>query len=977
MSESNDAAEGCHGDDDISREVHDALDRFIKELDSDSNPRIENFWIAKTPEAKRESLQFMLRAKFRYMLSKGLMNKSSFDLCLKRFSDYQDLVTEEWKRITADWDRPLPVVPNHYELQDELGRGGMGVVYRAWDKRLKRVVALKMILSGSSADEGNLKRLQKEAEAVAQLEKHPHIVKIHDVMIHDVEEHDGEPFISLEFVEGGGLDKKISGKPQKPDWAAGLVEKLALAVHFAHEQKIVHRDLKPSNVLLTGKGEPKIADFGLAKRLEDDASQTASGSIMGTPPYMAPEQADDKQITIGPQTDVYGLGAILYCLLTGRPPFQSFGVWDTVKQVLEQEPIPPSQLVSGLDRDLETITLKCLQKAPERRYHTAEELAEELRRYQEDKPILARPVGEVERVWRWCKRKPAIAGVWAMTLALLLTVGLFGWAEFENKQLLTQQAFDSTLLLMQVDPKKARGQLDELRSLPLQRREAAIDKHLNEPNLNEGDKARLRLGLLPDDENQVEKIVDYVFSADGVMELQSKRDELDLFCGELAKMPRQTVLGKAKKLVSDPCENARKRAHAAVILLRLSKPGSELECVWKLFDEDPEDRTVASWVINWAGNLGAKYSPILIKQFENEKNEERKRHLLLALGGAKWGNTSCPNALTLTPAFLKLVDECHETCRDQGLKSAAAWLLNQKPASGFSYPSERFVELPPKSFKGPWQLGSPCDEAGRDKWEPRWSYPGLGHRFEISVREITKRQFRSILCYPEAKSIPGVPLELDADHPVPGSWFEAAEYCNLLSKRKGIPEDQWCFEPNEEGEYRSGMKVKAGFMNLRGFRLPTEVEWEFACRAGSLTSRCYGQPEELLPYYAHTKLNEEIHRLVTWPVGQLRPNKWGLFDMHGNVFEWCIDEWPKKEKDPFSWRTRMLSQKIQGGYEVERETVVTMRGGAAGYPKYTLRSAYRTPAPADFDFSLHGFRVVRTVFPEVGDKQGETKSNDR
>jgi predicted Ser/Thr protein kinase len=286
-----------------------------------------------------------------------------------------------------------------YEVLGELGRGGMGVVYRALDTRLKRVVALKMVLAGVHADPEDLKRFQLEAEAVAQLQ-HPNIVQIHDVG-----EHEGRPFFSLEFVEGGELASKIAGEPQPHEEAAQLVETLSRAMHFAHERNIIHRDLKPANVLLTKDGQPKITDFGLAKRLEDDAGQTASGSIMGTPSYMSPEQAGRQQGQIGPPTDVYALGALLYCLLTGRPPFQSASVMDTVLQVLEKEPVPPHQLVPDLDRNLETITLKCLQKDPARRYQTAEEVADELERYLNHEPILARPVSALERAWRWCRRK--------------------------------------------------------------------------------------------------------------------------------------------------------------------------------------------------------------------------------------------------------------------------------------------------------------------------------------------------------------------------------------------------------------------------------------------------------------------------------------------------------------------------------------------------------------------------------------------
>jgi tRNA A-37 threonylcarbamoyl transferase component Bud32 len=288
----------------------------------------------------------------------------------------------------------------------------MGVVYKARHVKLNRVVALKMILSGAHADAEELTRFRAEAEAVARV-KHPNIVQVYDIG-----EHHGKPFISLEFVEGGSLMRRLALKAMKPREAAELVETLARALHAAHVQNIVHRDLKPANVLLTADGEPKVVDFGLAKRLEDDSGQTQSGSVLGTPSYMAPEQADGRIEDIGPTTDVYALGAILYETLTGRAPFKGATVLDTLAQVRHEEPIAPSRLQPKIPRDLETICLKCLNKAVPKRYASAEDLADDLRRYLNGEPILARPVGRVGRLWRWCRRNPAAA-----SLLLTLTLG--------------------------------------------------------------------------------------------------------------------------------------------------------------------------------------------------------------------------------------------------------------------------------------------------------------------------------------------------------------------------------------------------------------------------------------------------------------------------------------------------------------------------------------------------------------------------
>ncbi|MCY3019957.1 MAG: serine/threonine-protein kinase, partial [Planctomycetota bacterium] len=325
-----------------------------------------------------------------------------------------------------------------YEILGELGRGGMGVVYKARQLSLNRIVALKMILAGPHSDPQLISRFRVEAEAIARI-NHPNIVQIYEIG-----EHNGAPFFSLELLEGGSLSKRLDATPQPARWCAEICEKLARAVHAAHQQGIIHRDLKPANVLLTacpappGRGaggegatrsaddpmarspEPKITDFGLAKRIESAGGVTVTGQVMGTPSYMAPEQAEGNSRLIGPKSDVYSLGAILYEMLTGRAPFKGATHLETLHQVKHDEPVAPRRLQPGIPRDIETICLKCLQKDPAKRYASAEALADDLNAWLSGDSISARPPTVPERIIKRVRKNPSLYAVSIVALAVLV-----------------------------------------------------------------------------------------------------------------------------------------------------------------------------------------------------------------------------------------------------------------------------------------------------------------------------------------------------------------------------------------------------------------------------------------------------------------------------------------------------------------------------------------------------------------------------
>ncbi|MCI0455599.1 MAG: protein kinase [Gemmataceae bacterium] len=313
-----------------------------------------------------------------------------------------------------------PRVFGDYELLAEVGRGGMGIVYKSRQCRLNRIVALKMILGGRLASEDDLLRFRTEAESAAALQ-HPNIVQIYEVG-----EHDGNHFFSMQFIEGKTLAQRLANGPLPGREAARYVRQIARAVHYAHRRGVLHRDLKPSNIMIDADDEPHITDFGLAKRLGGDSGQTRTGAVLGTPSYMAPEQAAGKTRELGPGTDVYALGAILYELLTGRPPFRSDTPMDTVMQVLQEEPVPPRLLNSRIDPDLETITLKCLEKDPRRRYPSAEAVAEDLQRFLNGDSIHARSSTVLDWLTRALDRSQ-LAGAfhtWS-TMVLMLAAIVF------------------------------------------------------------------------------------------------------------------------------------------------------------------------------------------------------------------------------------------------------------------------------------------------------------------------------------------------------------------------------------------------------------------------------------------------------------------------------------------------------------------------------------------------------------------------
>jgi eukaryotic-like serine/threonine-protein kinase len=426
----------------LGRRINEVCNRFEAAWRSDTVPRLEDFLAGWEGSERATLLREMLPLDADYRRGRG--EPVTPDDYRGRFPELgagwleeniggavpeAEITTAPRNGDTIRDPEPLPGGRSFgdFEVLEEIGRGGMGVVYRARQGRLNRLVALKMILAGEFATPNVVQRFCDEAKNVGRLD-HAHIVPVHEVG-----EHNGLPYFSMKYIEGGNLARRLSqGPPLKPRELAALMAKVARAVHHAHQRGILHRDIKPANILLDSAGEPFVSDFGLAKQVEEATAHTLSGAVVGTPSYMAVEQAQGHSKRLTTAADVYGVGAVLYELLAGRPPFRGETALETLQLVLTQEPVPPSRLRSGVPRDLEVICLTCLRKEPEKRYESALALAEDLERWLAGEAIRKRSVGWVERTVRWVRRHPTAAALLAVIAATVLAL-LGGWAHFTSE----------------------------------------------------------------------------------------------------------------------------------------------------------------------------------------------------------------------------------------------------------------------------------------------------------------------------------------------------------------------------------------------------------------------------------------------------------------------------------------------------------------------------------------------------------------
>jgi formylglycine-generating enzyme required for sulfatase activity/tRNA A-37 threonylcarbamoyl transferase component Bud32 len=779
-------------------------------------------------------------------------------------------------------------------LLGEIARGGMGVVYQARQTKLNRLVALKMIRSGELADTEQVRRFYAEAEAAAKLD-HSGIVPIHEVG-----ECNGQHFYSMAFVAGASLNELVKQDgPLAPRRAAELMAAVAVAVQFAHERSLIHRDLKPQNILLDEQGRPRVTDFGLAKHVQRSQDLTVEGQVMGTPSYMPPEQAKGAVAEIGPRSDVYSLGATLYFLLTGRPPFQTASTAETIRQVLEIDPLPPRRLNAAIPRDLETICLKCLRKESGRRYKTAIALADDLQRWLDGRPIIARRVGVRERAWLWCKRRPAVA---TMIFVTLLTVTVGGFAFEVQRRRTTQQRADALVdALLTASAEGVPYALDNLRpvgNLAVAHLKAEFEKDGG----SRAGQLHAAYGLAEFGEAPLEFL------------LRSIRDVPSSECRNIVTALEHVKTAALPALIDRAGEPYFENwtARYAILALHLGDtPAAENVLAIR---PNPVFRTA---FIHAYRDWHADFSTLAALLLESS-DEAFRSGLCEAVGLAAPPNfaeyadvgmnlSSFPGPASLVP----VLPELYASAPDGGTHSAAGWALR-----AWNYPLPRIeptadlppgkrwhvnsqgmtmIEIPPAKFLMGVEAQASTDVADGTK---------VARPFLLCDREVTIGEFQRFIDdvdYPASEKPDHWPGPYKFEDQTPDcpvqmvSWYEAVLYCNWLSKRDGR---QPCYA-------RSGRKevvpqVQKGKpenvennawecdFTQDGYRLPTQTEWEYACRAGSTTAYSFGDHVELLTAYAWFVNNS---RSRPW-LGALKlPNAWGLFDMHGNVCEWCNDSY--------------------------------------------------------------------------------------
>lgn len=782
-----------------------------------------------------------------------------------------------------------------YLVLRRLGQGGMGIVYRARQTGLSREVALKVMKSGLG-DATRLARFQTEAQTLARL-SHPNIIQVFDSG-----EHEGAPYFVMELAEGGTLAEHTVGGQVPPRQAVGWIEVMARAVHFAHQHNIIHRDLKPANILLGADGTLKVSDFGLARWTEGN-DRTVTHQVLGTPDYMAPEQASGSRVT--GSVDVWALGAILYELLTGRPPFTSDTALRTLARIANEEPVPPSQLRPECGRDLETICLKCLEKSPSARYSSALDLANDLRAYQEGRTIVARPVGPRGRAIRWARRRPALAAslVAVVALACFSTVAaiLLHREQQRSAAAEVQRQLDLADSLLSTAPGAVPVVLSSLAPNAEQVRPLLRERFSKEDG-NRRLRAAIALSMLG--EPQLEYLLEAVPTAPASE------------CGNLVLAFRVAGEDARRALVARAEGPAGTRY--AILAMECGEPGPATA---RLAGTSADRRAAfLDDYRTWHGDLAS------LPEMLRDARADFRSGLCAAIG-------SVDPALLADAVRAPLSEAMRELARhavDPGSRAAAEWALRQ-----WQLPVPDLGQVD----QAPWSVNSVGMCMVEVPAGDHFSLTGVASpvaTFHLADREVTREQFLRCIedtKYPAAEK-PEWRLSWYTQKDVSGAparyltHDDMLLYCNWLSvreKRKPCytrDESNWHFHREADG-----------------YRLPDEVEWEYAHRAGSTSTFFFGENPRLLSQYA------QVGDFEPTTVGGKLPNRWGLFDMNGNVWEvcWTLSSGPR----PLATKTTHISP-----------LVWVQRGGSFQSGWYDCRCVNSIPM-GHVAYAHNGFRIAR------------------